>query len=157
MRRRFFVDRFANGGARIEGEAAHHLSRVLRAKPGQIYELSDGQTIYLATIARADRDLIEFVLGDQVTTTSPSKLHIGLLIAIVKFDHFEWALEKATELGASVIVPLAAERSEPRTDCGRRETCRALAQNTPRIRAAGAPAEPSRVAAHYACHRSISG
>jgi 16S rRNA (uracil1498-N3)-methyltransferase len=113
LRRRFFVDKFANGVARIEGEAAHHLSRVLRAKPGQIYELSDGQTIYLATIARADRDLVEFVLGDQVTTSSPSKLHIGLLIAVVKFDHFEWALEKATELGASAIRPLAAERSEP--------------------------------------------
>jgi len=30
----------------------------------------------------------------------------------VKFDRFEWALEKATELGADEIAPLAAERSE---------------------------------------------
>jgi 16S rRNA (uracil1498-N3)-methyltransferase len=30
----------------------------------------------------------------------------------VKFDRFEWALEKATELGAEEIAPLAAERSE---------------------------------------------
>jgi 16S rRNA (uracil1498-N3)-methyltransferase len=30
----------------------------------------------------------------------------------VKFDAFEWALEKATELGVSRIVPVAAERSE---------------------------------------------
>ena len=30
----------------------------------------------------------------------------------MKFDAFEWALEKATELGVSRIVPLAAERSE---------------------------------------------
>jgi 16S rRNA (uracil1498-N3)-methyltransferase len=30
----------------------------------------------------------------------------------VKFDAFEWALEKATELGVSAIVPLAAARSE---------------------------------------------
>jgi len=35
-----------------------------------------------------------------------------LLLAVVKFDAFEWALEKATELGVNRIVPLAAARSE---------------------------------------------
>jgi len=30
----------------------------------------------------------------------------------VKFDMFEWAIEKATELGVATIVPLAAARSE---------------------------------------------
>jgi len=35
-----------------------------------------------------------------------------LLLAIVKFDRFEWALEKATELGVEEIGPLAAARSE---------------------------------------------
>ena len=35
-----------------------------------------------------------------------------MLLAVVKFDAFEWALEKATELGVSAIVPLAADRSE---------------------------------------------
>jgi 16S rRNA (uracil1498-N3)-methyltransferase len=39
-------------------------------------------------------------------------MRISLLLAIVKFDRFEWALEKATELGVQMIVPLGAERSE---------------------------------------------
>jgi 16S rRNA U1498 N3-methylase RsmE len=47
MRRRFFVDEFANGTARLSGEAAHHWGRVLRAEPGQLYELSDGHTVHL--------------------------------------------------------------------------------------------------------------
>jgi 16S rRNA (uracil1498-N3)-methyltransferase len=33
-------------------------------------------------------------------------------LSIVKFDAFEWALEKATELGVAAIVPLTAARSE---------------------------------------------
>jgi 16S rRNA (uracil1498-N3)-methyltransferase len=39
-------------------------------------------------------------------------VRIDLLLAIVKFDRFEWALEKATELGAEEITPLNAERCE---------------------------------------------
>jgi 16S rRNA (uracil1498-N3)-methyltransferase len=35
-----------------------------------------------------------------------------LLLSVVKFDMFEWAIEKATELGVATIVPLAATRSE---------------------------------------------
>jgi 16S rRNA (uracil1498-N3)-methyltransferase len=40
------------------------------------------------------------------------KLDVTLLLAVVKFDMFEWAIEKATELGVTTIVPLAAARSE---------------------------------------------
>jgi len=35
-----------------------------------------------------------------------------LLISLIKFDRLEWCLEKATELGASEIVPMAAARSD---------------------------------------------
>jgi 16S rRNA (uracil1498-N3)-methyltransferase len=50
-------------------------------------------------------------LLDELPCYQPS-LHITLLLSVVKFDAFEWALEKATELGVTTIVPLAAARSE---------------------------------------------
>ena len=50
-------------------------------------------------------------LVEPVAVREP-RLQATLLLAIVKFERFEWALEKATELGAEAIVPLAAERSE---------------------------------------------
>jgi len=111
MRRRFFVDEFRGATASLAGEAAHHLGRVLRAEPGQLYELSDGKAVWLARVERTGRDAIEFALVEQLPTHG-SRLHVTLLLAIVKFDRFEWALEKATELGVSEIVPLAAARSE---------------------------------------------
>jgi 16S rRNA (uracil1498-N3)-methyltransferase len=37
---------------------------------------------------------------------------VALLLAVVKFGSFEWAIEKAAELGVTTIVPLAAARSE---------------------------------------------
>jgi 16S rRNA (uracil1498-N3)-methyltransferase len=111
MRRRFFVEQFSGGAATLEGPAAHHLTRVLRADPGQLYELSDGRSIFLARVERVSRDRVDFAVVEPVEARA-SRFDATLFIAVVKFDRFEWALEKATELGAGTIVPLAAERSE---------------------------------------------
>lgn len=111
MRRRFFVDQFENGRAVLRDAAAHHLGLVLRGQPGQFYELSDGAEVWLARIERAGSKNVEFTLVERVPERPP-RLHATLLLALVKFDRFEWALEKATELGAAEIVPIAAARSE---------------------------------------------
>ncbi|HEY2117843.1 MAG TPA: RsmE family RNA methyltransferase [Candidatus Acidoferrum sp.] len=111
MRRRFFVEQFENQQAVMEGEAAHHLGRVLRAQAGQLYELSDGANVWLAEIESVTRDRVQFKLLESLPAHK-SSLETILLLSVVKFDAFEWALEKATELGVVEIVPLAAERSE---------------------------------------------
>lgn len=95
----------------IEGEAAHHLGRVLRAETGQLYELSDGNRVWLARVEEVKRERIGFSLVEEVPAYQPG-LQTTLLLSIVKFDAFEFALEKATELGVSSVVPLAAARSE---------------------------------------------
>lgn len=95
----------------MEAEAAHHLGRVLRAEPGQLYELSDGRNVWLARVESLARDRIEFLLVEEIPAYI-SSVETILLLSIVKFDSFEWALEKATELGVSRVVPLAADRSE---------------------------------------------
>jgi 16S rRNA (uracil1498-N3)-methyltransferase len=111
VRRRFFVEQFAGGTAVMEGEAAHHLGRVLRAQTGQLYELSDGERVWLGRIESVSRDRVQFALVEELSSIHP-RVDVTLLLSVVKFDAFEWAIEKATELGVSTIVPLAAERSE---------------------------------------------
>jgi 16S rRNA (uracil1498-N3)-methyltransferase len=116
MRRRFFVDRFERESASLRDEAAEHLGRILRAEQGQLYELSDGQRVWLArveqvSISKHGPSRIDFALVEPIEAAEPS-VHIELLISIVKFDRFEWCLEKATELGVDEIVPLAAARTD---------------------------------------------
>jgi 16S rRNA (uracil1498-N3)-methyltransferase len=111
MRRRFFVEEFGAGSAILRGEAAHHLGRVLRAETGQMYELSDGRDVWLARTESVGRDEVQFSLVEPIPAVLVP-VRIELLLAIVKFDRFEWALEKATELGAEEIAPLATDRSE---------------------------------------------
>lgn len=95
----------------MEGDAAHHLGHVLRAQAGQLYELSDGSVAWLARIESVARNRVEFALLEQLPAPQ-SAADITLLLAVVKFDAFEWAIEKATELGVTRIIPLAAARSE---------------------------------------------
>jgi 16S rRNA (uracil1498-N3)-methyltransferase len=111
VRRRFFVERFGDGIAIIAGETAHHLGRVLRAQEGQLYELSDGKKAWLGRITKVARDAVEFALEEELEAFRPA-VDVTLFLAVVKFDSFEWAIEKATELGVGTIVPLAAARSE---------------------------------------------
>jgi 16S rRNA (uracil1498-N3)-methyltransferase len=111
VRRRFFVEQFSGDTAAIEGDTAHHLGRVLRAQQGQLYELSDGQRVRLGRIEKVARDRVDFALLEEIPAHPPA-IDVTLLLSVVKFDAFEWAIEKATELGVSTIVPLAAARSE---------------------------------------------
>lgn len=116
MRRRFFLEKFHETSATLQGDAADHLGRVLRAEPGQLYELSDGRRVWLGRIERValskhGDSRIEFALVEPIAAQEPS-LEIQLIISLVKFDRFEWCLEKATELGATSITPLAAARTD---------------------------------------------
>jgi 16S rRNA (uracil1498-N3)-methyltransferase len=110
-RRRFFVPQVRRGAAELVGEDAEHLVRVLRAETGQVYEISDNENLYLARITTARKSVVSFEVMEQLPTAlSPGRL--TLLAALFKFDHFEWMVEKATELGVDEIVPFEAARTE---------------------------------------------
>ena len=111
MRRRFFVDEVRNGLAQIEGEEARHLTRVLRVEAGQRYEISDNRNVYLAQIETARKESVVFRTLEKLPAAAPAA-RIVLYAALIKFDRFEWIVEKATELGVAEIVPVEATRSE---------------------------------------------
>lgn len=110
-RRRFFVDQIRNGKAEITGENAHHLTRVLRVEAGQKFEISDNRRAWLASIETARKDLVRFGIIEEIAP-GPEFPQITLYLALIKFDRFEWAVEKATELGVARIVPFEANRTE---------------------------------------------
>jgi 16S rRNA (uracil1498-N3)-methyltransferase len=110
-RRRFFVDAIRGGAAELRGEEARHLTRVLRAEPGQRYEITDSQNAWLAEIAEARGDRVVFrVIGPAASPEVP--VRVTLSAALIKFDRLEWMIEKVTELGVERILTFEAERSD---------------------------------------------
>src|ERR1700686_3832824 len=117
MRKRFFVDQVRNGHAEIAGDDARHLTRVLRGEVGQRYEVSDNCAVYLAAIGTGPKEHVIFKALEKLPMIEPP-VRMILCAAIVKFDHFEWMIEKATELGVARIVPMISVRTERGLDKG---------------------------------------
>jgi 16S rRNA (uracil1498-N3)-methyltransferase len=109
-RRRWIADEVAGNIAALVGSHADHLSRVLRARVGQEFDVAVGGEVRRGRIVRIDPDRVELELGEIVPVSSPSQ--VTLALSVFKFDRMEWAIEKCTELGVSHIVPVIARRTE---------------------------------------------
>lgn len=108
-RRRWIADKVEGDHAYLLGQNAAHLFRVLRAQPGQQFDVAAAGVLRLGTIVHATADQVEFHLGEEVERETLPEINVYL--SIVKFDRLEWAIEKLTELGVARIFPVAAARS----------------------------------------------
>ncbi len=98
----------------------HHLHDVLRVKAGERLECFDGHgSRSIGIITQSGRQKL-IVNVEQRTQEPLPLLHITLAQALIKPSHFEWAIQKATELGVSTIVPLVTARTTVRSS-GRAE------------------------------------
>lgn len=109
-RRRWIADTFTDTTASLTGDQALHLARVLRAEPGQIFDVVANGFLRRGTITDVREDEVKFALGEELDGEAALPVH--LLLAVTKFDRYEWAIEKVTELGAARITPVIARRTE---------------------------------------------
>ena len=109
-RRRWIADEVAGNTAALTGEHASHLTRVLRAKVGQEFDIAVDGRVQRGTITSVSDERVEFALADaQDARLGPQ---LTLVLSIFKFDRMEWAIEKCTEIGVSRIIPLMARRTD---------------------------------------------
>jgi 16S rRNA (uracil1498-N3)-methyltransferase len=108
-RRRWIADRVEGHHAFLLGANAHHLFRVLRAQPGQQFDIAAEGVVRLGTIMHATANEVQFHLGEEVAGEALPE--VAVYLSIFKFDRMEWAIEKLTELGVARVVPLAAGRT----------------------------------------------
>src|SRR6202021_33709 len=109
-RRRWIADEVSGTRALLLGAHANHLSRVLRARIGQEFDITTGNEVRRGRITAIAQDRVEFELGAEVPTRFA--VPVTLVLSIFKFDRMEWAIEKCTELGVARIVPVIARRTD---------------------------------------------
>jgi 16S rRNA (uracil1498-N3)-methyltransferase len=109
-RRRWIADAWTETTATLKGEQAAHLARVLRAEPGQVFDVVANGFLHRAEIISVSEQEVVFTLHEELEADAALPVH--LLMAVFKSDHMEWGIEKATELGVARITPVIARRTE---------------------------------------------
>lgn len=115
----FFVDPFQVRGEYIyiEGTDVNHMKNVLRMKQDEELTVSDGNNHkYLCRIARyGDGQAVVAILEEETSDTElPSRIY--LFQGLPKQDKMELIVQKAVELGAYEVIPVATKRAVVRLD-----------------------------------------
>ena len=106
MPHRYFAAEFTHTTAALTGPDAHHLGRVMRAKPGDTVILCDGAGFdYTAAVTAVAPDRVELRLVEKRPTAAEPSVEVTLFAGYPKQDKLEFIVQKAVELGAARVVP----------------------------------------------------
>lgn len=114
---RFFVPQVFGEEMTITGVDAKHISKVLRMTIGdELQIVSDDGVSALGKISFIDAECVK--VGDLkvIAESHEPRVKITLAQGLAKGEKMEFIIQKAVELGATSIVPVAMEHSVVRLD-----------------------------------------
>lgn len=114
---RFFIPHPYADEMEIEGIDARHIYTVLKMKPGEKVQIvSDDGVTALAEITETAPGSTLVKCLEIIAESHEPAVKITLAQGLVKGEKMDFIIQKAVELGASRIVPLAMEHSVVRYD-----------------------------------------
>ena len=106
----------------IEGDAANHITRVLRLGQGDALAVFDGNGgEYAARIEEFRKGAVIVAVGERSAAARESALSLTLAQGVSRGERMDWVVQKATELGVSRIVPVLTERTVVKLDARQSE------------------------------------
>ena len=123
-RRRFFVppENVQSNTARLTADQAHHVRHVLRVRAGDAVEVFDGMGNGYSGIVEIRGPEVYITSLERTKSGGELPLDLILVLALTRADRFEWALQKATELGAGEVIPVVTRYCEVSIPENRLET-----------------------------------
>lgn len=121
----FFVDSSAigEGKVRITGADLNHMKNVLRMKPGAAVLISDGTgkdyNCQVETYTEGE-GILEILSENEDSRELPSR--IWLFQGLPKSDKMEVIIQKAVELGAAGVIPVATRNAVVKLDAKKAES-----------------------------------
>lgn len=110
---RFYLkkDEWDETDFRLEGEEAHHASRVLRLKPGKQIEVFNGEgEAVVAEITSLNKQVVNLKIQTRIEAKK-NEGEIVLFQAVPKGGNMDWIVQKSVELGVSRIIPILTDNT----------------------------------------------
>ena len=109
---RVYMPEITAGATRVEvrGDEAHHLSRVVRARVGEVVGVFDGRGHeWRARIEEVSKQAVMLAIDAEVAPVAEPAVHVTLAIGVLKGDQMDTVVRDATVMGVSALVPLATD------------------------------------------------
>ena len=110
---RFFENPSSLSGYKIalSKDNAHHITRVLRIRDDEDFEVVIEGIVYLVNISHRGKESIEAGIKDSWEDVNESRLQVHLYQGLPKSDKLELIIQKCIELGVSEITPFVSSRT----------------------------------------------
>lgn len=105
---RYFV---VNKNLDLHPSDIHHIIKVMRMKIGDKIEVIFDKEVNLCQIKDLSVNNVKFDILDTKKIDDELPIKVTIAISLVTEQKWDYILQKATELGASEIIPLSFERS----------------------------------------------
>ena len=93
----------------LEGDEAHYLARVVRARAGEVVHATDGAGLVVTFEVLESRPQVR--LRQVSSRVQPLTRELHLAIGAPEGERIDWLVEKAAELGATRMTPIDGERA----------------------------------------------
>ncbi|MCZ8518702.1 MULTISPECIES: 16S rRNA (uracil(1498)-N(3))-methyltransferase [Paenibacillus] len=120
---RYFIEpaQWAGTTVTITGDDAHHLIKVMRARPGDECIVSDGVSREaLVRLHTLEGGLVTAEVAEELPMESEPRVEVWVAQSLPKGDKMELVIQKGTEIGASRFIPFTSERTVVQLD-GKKE------------------------------------
>jgi 16S rRNA (uracil1498-N3)-methyltransferase len=123
--RRFFLDTPLATEMFIQGQDAHHISRVLRLQVGDtiVVVAPDGQ-VGTAQIKGLTIDQVILHLQESIIEQKEAPVAVYLAQGLPKSDKMDYIVQKAVELGVKAVYPVQMEHSVVQYDLAKKNVRR---------------------------------
>lgn len=109
----FFVAPFPGDEVVLEGDDAHHLARVLRARPGDRLTLADGSGAVATAVVRTVASSVTCQVLERREVVAPRPA-LSVVHALPKGRKLDDVVQRLTELGVERLVAVHSARSQVR-------------------------------------------
>ncbi len=114
---RFFIPQLYNEEMFIEGVDARHISKVLRMQPGDKLQIvSDDGVSAMAEITAIASERVSVRCLEKLAESHEPRVRLVLAQGLAKGEKMDFIIQKAVEMGAYSVIPVAMEHSVVRLD-----------------------------------------